>query len=77
MRMNCPACHTERHSLVYQLPLYRVVRCDQCGLMYNGDFPDDDKVAETFSESYYHDVQKDAFARISDPLNDQIGRAHV
>lgn len=68
--MNCPSCHQHQSTLVYRLKSYRVVRCTQCGLLYNGDFPDDAKVAETFNESYYHDVQKDAFARIADPLND-------
>jgi SAM-dependent methyltransferase len=68
--MNCPACHADEATRRYRLPRYAIVRCDRCRLLYNRDFPDDDRVPETFDERYYHDVQREAFASIEDPSAD-------
>jgi SAM-dependent methyltransferase len=68
--MNCPACHADAATHRFRLARYVIVRCERCGLLYNRDFPDDDRVAETFDERYYHDVQREAFAGIEDPSAD-------
>lgn len=68
--MNCPICHSHDATVAFRLRTYRIVRCAGCRLLYNRDFPEASQVTETFSESYYHDVQRDAFARIAEPLAD-------
>jgi len=60
--MNCPICRENNFSTRYKLPGYRVGRCVKCGLMFNPDFGRGEKDgAAVFSESYYKEVQKEAF----------------
>ena len=62
--MNCPTCAHDAFDVRYQLSTYRVVRCRQCDVSYNRDFPEPDGLADTFNEHYYREVQREAFAHV-------------
>jgi SAM-dependent methyltransferase len=64
--VNCPGCEGSQARVTYALPRYAIVRCAGCGLLYNRDFPEPEALAETFSETYYRQVQREAFAHIGD-----------
>lgn len=64
--MACPECGSERRRLIYALSDYSVVRCGDCGLLYNREFLNTPG-EETFSADYYLDVQSEGFAHIFDP----------
>ena len=48
------------------MPDYAIAKCARCGLLYNRNFKDGGGDANIFSESYYKDVQKQAFAHVGD-----------
>lgn len=62
--MNCPNCNSQNNKICYFLDTYRIVKCLDCGMFYNQDFPENKDLKKTFSEKYYSDVQKEAFSHI-------------
>jgi 2-polyprenyl-3-methyl-5-hydroxy-6-metoxy-1,4-benzoquinol methylase len=72
--MKCPFCQEDGFTPVYDLSTYRVVRCSRCGLLYNRDFPESEALGETFSEHYYTEVQREAFAHIANQARGDASR---
>lgn len=68
--MNCPACGGHDATVRYLLGSHTAVSCDDCGLLYNGDFLNAGPLAEVFSESYYRDVQSEGFDHVFDGERD-------
>lgn len=73
--MRCPGCDECRFRVRYLLRSYMIVQCSGCGLLYNRHFPDSQDVPRMFSEAYYQDVQREAFAHVSDPSLEDASRA--
>jgi 2-polyprenyl-3-methyl-5-hydroxy-6-metoxy-1,4-benzoquinol methylase len=59
--MTCPNCTDPRSTTAYDLGDYGLARCAACGLLFNDQFPPKESKEKTFSESYYHGVQSQAF----------------
>lgn len=58
---NCSVCESRNSVMGYRLPEYKIMRCRDCGALFNADFPLNSDLKKTFSESYYMEVQKEAF----------------
>ena len=61
--MFCHLCRRETKCIKYRLRTYRIAYCLYCNFLFNADFPSGKCIKETFSESYYLDVQKEAFEK--------------
>ena len=68
----CPICGSSQTNVHYLLKGHKVVRCKQCHLMYNPDFPPENINGNgAFEQDYYFDVQKEAFEiQLDDYRND-------
>lgn len=73
--MRCPSCGECAHRVCYLLRSYTIVQCSSCGLLYNRNCPDPQEAPRAFSEAYYHDVQREAFAHVGDPSREDASRA--
>ena len=62
----CPGCGNDNHKVVFDLDSYKVIKCEDCTLMYNRDFLEQSNPEETFSADYYCQVQSEGFAHIFD-----------
>jgi len=59
---SCPVCKNKMLKEIFDFDSYSVVRCLDCKLEFNLDFPPRGTKENSFSEEYYRDVQKEAFA---------------
>ncbi|KKP98818.1 MAG: Methionine biosynthesis protein MetW-like protein [Parcubacteria group bacterium GW2011_GWD2_38_12] len=70
--MNCPNCNSQKNKIRFSLDTYKIVKCLNCGVFYNRDFPEKEDLKETFSEKYYSDIQKEAFSYIKEQRNEDV-----
>lgn len=58
----CPICKNKRTEKKFIINGYDIDYCLECRLEYNANFPPSGTKERSFSETYYKDVQKEAFA---------------
>lgn len=49
----CNLCNQDRTRVIWQEPPYKIVRCQNCGLIYLNPRPDEKGLAQTYSEEYF------------------------
>lgn len=59
---SCPVCKNKRLKKSFEFDNYSIAYCLDCKIEFNTNFPPKDTKENSFSEEYYKDVQKEAFA---------------
>ena len=63
----CPRCGADSGRTLFPLTKHAIWRCSECSTLYNPDFPPSETPERTFDETYYLELQKEAF---EDALDD-------
>ena len=63
MTNSCPLCQSQSTYVRYDLTDYTIAQCRECEFIFNQSFPLGESAKRLFSQSYYTDVQKEAFER--------------
>ena len=56
-KVNCIICKTDNHTPIYEIGASRVVKCNQCSLVYVNPRPSDEEVRSIYKGDYFTSAQ--------------------
>jgi SAM-dependent methyltransferase len=89
-RVDCPSCSSSSHTQLFVKRGYRIVRCDECGLVFSNPQVDESLVLDEYREGGSNDLwvdvltsprqlelDREKFAEILDELEPHRGDGHL
>src|SRR5271154_4313334 len=74
---NCHVCGGAKFYYLFSVSGYRIVRCDDCGLVFFNPQPSDDELARIYNEDYFLGSDSEEGRRVADEVKQATAKFYL